>query len=200
MVEDLCIRWRTILLVISINESTSLWNISREKFFEVLKIILWAFSKYSSCFMWNVENWAALLVDGPGVFLWSKCLWQMTVFLEDSARLSNSKMKTTCLICWRVSSFFRCCFSWCYCSCQHGRSVVVSGYCLNWPFTCYFCTHCSDVKNLKVSVVRWTRCTKFTSYVKTPFVQFFFPAVPHLEFTHSIDFLMQSFNIFFDLF
>ena len=178
MVEDLCIRWRTILLVISINESTSLWNISREKFFEVLKIILWAFSKYSSCFMWNVENWAALLVDGPRVFLWSKCLWQMTVFLEDSARLSNSKMKTTCLLCWRVSSFFRCYFSWCYCSCQHGRSVAVPGYCLNWPFTCYFCTHCSDVKNLKVSVVRWTRCTKFTSYVKTPFVQFFFPSCP----------------------
>ena len=138
MVEDLCIRWRTILLVISINESTSLWNISREKFFEVLKIILWAFSKYSSCFMWNVENWVALLVDGPRVFLWSKCLWQMTVFLEDSARLSNSKMKTTCLLCWRVSSFFRCYFSWCYCSCQHGRSVVVSGYCLNWPFCMLF--------------------------------------------------------------
>ena len=29
------------------------------------------------------------------------------------------------------------------------------------------------MKNLKVSVVRWTRCTKFISLVKTPFVQFF---------------------------
>ena len=37
MVEDLRIRWRTILLVILIDESSSLWNISREKLFEVLK-------------------------------------------------------------------------------------------------------------------------------------------------------------------
>ena len=29
------------------------------------------------------------------------------------------------------------------------------------------------MKNLKASVVRWTRCTKFISYVKTSFVQFF---------------------------
>ena len=82
---------------------------------------------------------------------------KMTAFWEDSGRLSY---------CW-------CCFSRCYCSCQHGRSILVSGYCLYGPFTCYFCTHSSDVKKLKASVVRWTRYTKFISYVKTPFVQFF---------------------------
>ena len=29
------------------------------------------------------------------------------------------------------------------------------------------------MKKLKASVVRWTRCTKFISYVQTPFLQFF---------------------------
>ena len=62
MVEDLCIRWRMILLVISIDESSSLWNISREKCFEVLE----KSSGHSrgilviSCETWR---WAALLVE-----------------------------------------------------------------------------------------------------------------------------------------
>ena len=68
----------SILSVISIDESSSLWNISRSlrsrlgssgrkrerardagylswKFFLDLKKTLWTFSRYSSCFMWNVE-------------------------------------------------------------------------------------------------------------------------------------------------
>jgi len=69
----------SILSVISIDESSSLWNISRslrsrlgssgrkrerardagylcrENFFQILKKTLWTFSGYSSCFMWNVE-------------------------------------------------------------------------------------------------------------------------------------------------
>ena len=146
------------------------------KIFWGLKIILWTFSRYSSCFMWNVEMGRSSGERAERFFCEAIVCCKMTAFWKDSGRLSHSKMKTTGLICWTISSFYRCyrcCFSRCYCSCPQERSVLVSGYCLYWPFTCYFCTHCSDVKNLKASVVRWTRCTKFISHVKTPFIQFF---------------------------
>ena len=137
MVEDLCIRWRTILRVISIDESSSLWDISREKIFWGLKIILWTFSRYSSCFMWNVATGRSSGRRAERFLCEAILCGKMTTFWEDSGRLSNSKMKTTCLICWTISSFSRCCrcyFSRCYCSCQHWRSVLVSDYCLYWPF------------------------------------------------------------------
>ena len=145
------------------------------KIFWGLKIILWTFSRYSSCFMWNVEMGRSSGERAERFFCEAIVCCKMTAFWKDSGRLSHSKMKTTGLICWTISSFsrcYRCCFSRYYCSCPQERSVLVSGYCLYWPFTCYFCTHCSDVKNLKASVVRWTRCTKFISHVKTPFIQF----------------------------
>ena len=44
-------------------------KISFEKIFSGLKKILWTFSRYSSCFMWNVETEAALPVDRPWDFL-----------------------------------------------------------------------------------------------------------------------------------
>ena len=104
------------------------------KIFWDLKIILWTFSRYSSCFMWNVEMGRSSGERAERFFCEAIVCGKMTAFWKDSGRLSHSKMKTTGLICWTVSSFsrcYRCCFSRCYCSCQQERSVLVSGYCLN---------------------------------------------------------------------
>ena len=85
MVEDLWVRWRTInwnvreseiflslcvsiLHVISIDESSSLWNISPKQIFRVLKNSFWH-SRGILVVSCETLWWAALLVDGPRVFL-----------------------------------------------------------------------------------------------------------------------------------
>ena len=85
MVEDLWVRWRTInwnvreseiflslcvsiLHVISIDESSSLWNISPKQIFRVLKNSFWH-SRDILVVSCETLWWAALLVDGPRVFL-----------------------------------------------------------------------------------------------------------------------------------
>ena len=85
MVEDLWVRWRTInwtvreseiflslcvsiLHVISIDESSSLWNISPKQIFRVLKNSFWH-SRGILVVSCETLWWAALLVDGPRAFL-----------------------------------------------------------------------------------------------------------------------------------
>ena len=62
------------------------------KIFWGLKIILWTFSRYSSCFMWNVEIGRSSGRRAERFFCEAIVCGKMTAFWEDSGRLSNSKM------------------------------------------------------------------------------------------------------------
>ena len=62
------------------------------KTFWGLKIILWTFSKYSSCFMWNVEIGRSSGRRAERFFCEAIVCGKMTAFWKDSGRLSNSKM------------------------------------------------------------------------------------------------------------
>ena len=107
MVEDLWVRWRTInwnvreseiflslcvsiLHVISIDESSSLWNISPKQIFRVLKNSFWH-SRDILVVSCETLWWAALLVDGPRAFLvkqWSVEAWACHI-LDDFKRFSR---------------------------------------------------------------------------------------------------------------
>ena len=107
MVEDLWVRWRTInwnvreseiflslcvsiLHVISIDESSSLWNISPKQIFRLLKNPFWH-SRGILVVSCETLWWAALLVDGPRAFLvkqWSVEAWACHI-LDDFKRFSR---------------------------------------------------------------------------------------------------------------
>ena len=107
MVEDFWVRWRTInwnvteseiflslcvsiLHVISIDESSSLWNISPKQIFRVLKNSFWH-SRGILVVSCETLWWAALLVDGPRAFLvkqWSVGGWACQI-LDDFKRFSR---------------------------------------------------------------------------------------------------------------
>ena len=107
MVEDLWVRWRTInwnvreseiflslcvsiLHVISIDESSSLWNISPKQIFRLLKNSFWH-SRGILVVSCETLWWAALLVDGPRAFLvkqWSVEAWAYHI-LDDFKRFSR---------------------------------------------------------------------------------------------------------------
>ena len=107
MVEDLWVRWRTInwnvreseiflslcvsiLHVISIDESSSLWNISPKQIFRLLKNSFWH-SRGILVVSCETLWWAALLVDGPRAFLvkqWSVEAWACHI-LDDFKRFSR---------------------------------------------------------------------------------------------------------------
>ena len=107
MVEDLWVRWRTInwnvreseiflslcvsiLHVISIDESSSLWNISPKQIFRLLKNSFWH-SRGILVVSCETLWWAALLVDGPRAFLvkqWSVGAWACHI-LDDFKRFSR---------------------------------------------------------------------------------------------------------------
>ena len=108
MVEDLWVRWRTInwnvreseiflslcvsiLHVISIDESSSLWNISPKQIFRVLKNSFWH-SRGILVVSCETLWWAALLVDGPRAFLvkqWSGGGGWACHILDDFKRFSR---------------------------------------------------------------------------------------------------------------
>ena len=138
----------SILRVLLNNKSFPFWNISREKFFQVLKIS----SGYSrgflvvSCETWR---WATVLLDGPREFFVKQS--SVAKWLP-SKRLANKR----CLKFWTISSVFSQLHSlnkhYTTTANSNGRSV------LYWPFTCYlwkYFTYCSEKPEGVGSVVDW---------------------------------------------
>ena len=70
----------SILRVISID--VSIWNISRKKF-SGLKKFLWTLSRYSGCFMWNVEVGLSSGRRDARFFCKAFVRGKMTTFWED---------------------------------------------------------------------------------------------------------------------
>ena len=108
MVDDLCIRWRKMDLKCQLKcwrqrdlsfdvrvNFACYFDRRISKKFSGLKKILWTLSRYSGCFMWNVEMGltsgrrdARFFVNHSSVAKW-----------PPSGRMSNSKMETISVIC-----------------------------------------------------------------------------------------------------
>ena len=163
------------------------------KIFWGLKIILWSFSRYSSCFMWNVEIGRSSGRRAERFFREAIVCGKMTAFWEDSGRLSNSKMNmlddiklfpVLPVLLFPVLL-------------QLPTLEIGTGFWLLSLLTFYM---------LFLYSLQWREKPEGVGSAVDPLreiyvsILFFFPVVSHWEFTRSIDFLMQSFSIFFDLF